>query len=259
MLLPSAARASVWQECRDQAAIAERAEGIPAGLLLAIGERESGRYDMTTGTILPWPWAVNREGEGRLFETRDEAIAYVKSAQRAGSESIDVGCFQINLKAHPLAFRSVEEAFDPAANAAFAAHFLAELHTQEGNWEKAVAYYHSANPWFGSPYRDAVLATWHGLPGVPAYLPTETPMPPSERVVMGIHIWTPRSPYGPIAMALPRAKSPPIVSYPHVPFGNPPSRPPMAKPPFVLDVKAARERLLGPLRPPTVAFGFSPR
>lgn len=251
------ARAAVWQECRDQAAIAERAEGIPAGLLLAIGKRESGRYDMTSGTTVPWPWAVNREGDGRLFETREEAVAYVEAAQRVGVESIDVGCFQINLKAHPLAFRSIEEAFDPAANAAYAAHFLAELHAREGSWQTAVAYYHSANPWFGSPYRDAVLATWRGLPGVSADLPSETLMPPAERVVMGIHIWTPRTAYS--AMAIPRANFPTIVAYPHVPLTTAPSRPPMAKPPFVLDVKAGPNRLPGPPRPPAMALASLPR
>jgi hypothetical protein len=186
--VPSRADAGAGEACRDQAAVAERAASIPAGLLLAIGKRESGRFDTQTGGMLPWPWAVNREGEGRIFESREEAIAYVAAAQRAGSSSIDVGCFQINLKYHPLAFASLDEGFDPTKNAAYAARFLTELHDRTGSWETAVADYHSASPWLGGPYREAVLATWHGMPEVASQ--SRVPSVGPVRVVMGIRIWT---------------------------------------------------------------------
>ena len=186
--LPGRAAADMGEACRDQAAIAERAAGIPSGLLLAIGKRESGRFDMQTGGVLPWPWSVNREGEGRFFVSREEAAAYVASAEREGSRSIDVGCFQINLKYHPLAFASLDVAFDPAANAAYAARFLRELYDRQGSWETAVAYYHSASPLLGVSYREAVFATWHGL------TQTATQIRPRPfgaiRVVMGIRIYT---------------------------------------------------------------------
>ncbi len=185
------ATAGVGEACRDQAASAERGAAIPEGLLLAIGKRESGRYDTRAGGVLPWPWAVNREGEGHLFETREEAIAYVAAALRAGATSIDVGCFQINLKYHPTAFASLDEAFDPAANAAYAARFMTELHDRTGNWETAIAYYHSADPLLGEPYRRAVLATWHGetefMSGGQAGLTLSGPL----REIMGIRIWIP--------------------------------------------------------------------
>jgi len=185
---PGRAAAGVGEACRDQAGIAEPAAGIPDGLLLAIGRRESGRFDAQTGAILPWPWAVNREGESHIFESRNEAVAYVAAAQREGSRSIDVGCFQINLKYHPTAFASLDDAFDPAANAAYAARFLRELFDREGSWETAVAAYHSATPLLGVPYREAVFATWHGI----AEVARQFRSPPSAavRVVMGIHIWT---------------------------------------------------------------------
>jgi hypothetical protein len=186
--VPSWARAAAGEACRDQATAAEHAAGVPNGLLLAIGKRESGRLDIQTGGVLPWPWAVNREGEGHIFESREEAIAYVAAAQREGSSSIDVGCFQINLKYHPTAFSSLDEAFDPAANAKYAARFLTELHDREGTWETAVADYHSATPLLGIPYRDAVFATWRGVPDVASEIRSQ----PSGavRVVMGIRIWT---------------------------------------------------------------------
>jgi hypothetical protein len=186
---PDQAVAGAGEACRDQAAIAERAAGIPRGLLLAIGKRESGRFDQEAGGVLPWPWAVNREGRGRLFETRQEAMAYVTAAMRDGSRSIDVGCFQINLKYHPLAFASVEQGFDPAANAAYAARFLMELHGREGSWETAVADYHSATPGLGIPYREAVYATWLGLSDVASASSSAAPAP--YRLVMGIRVWTP--------------------------------------------------------------------
>jgi Transglycosylase SLT domain len=173
--------------CRDEAMIAEHSAGIPEGLLLAIGKRESGRFDPQTGSTLPWPWSVNRDGQGAIFGTEAEAVTYVADAQRAGSRSIDVGCFQINLKYHPGAFASLQEAFDPAANAAYAARFLRELYDRDGSWEAAVADYHSATPWFGEPYRDAVLAIWHGI-SPPAELAAGLN---STRVVMGIHIFEP--------------------------------------------------------------------
>jgi hypothetical protein len=187
--LPGRAAADMGEACRDQAAIAERTAGIPTGLLLAIGKRESGRFDSETGGVLPWPWSVNREGEGRFFASRQEAASYVASAERDGSRSIDVGCFQINLKYHPMAFASLDVAFDPAANAAYAARFLRELYDREGSWETAVAYYHSASPLLGVPYREAVFATWHGLAQVAAAQIRPAPFG-AVRVVMGIRIYT---------------------------------------------------------------------
>jgi hypothetical protein len=201
-LAASHAHADMAEMCRDQAIIAERSAGIPEGLLLAIGVRESGRFDPQTGRALPWPWSVNRDGQGKIFATQDEAVAYVAEAQRAGSRSIDVGCFQISLKYHPGAFASLQEAFDPTANAAYAARFLRELYDREGNWETAVADYHSATSWFGEPYRDAVLAIWRGEGSPAAGLVIGAHMATSRglgmamgmsptRIVMGIHIFEP--------------------------------------------------------------------
>lgn len=189
-----AARAETASACRDQAVIAERAAGIPDGLLLAIGKQESGRYDPLSGSAQPWPWSVNRDGESRIFETKEEAVAYVTAAQREGSQSIDVGCFQINLKYHPGAFASLDDAFDPAANAAYAAQFLGELQQRSSSWETAVGDYHSATAIFGEPYREAVLALWHGLSptvAVAVDAPDARMSMRPTRIVMGIRIFEP--------------------------------------------------------------------
>jgi hypothetical protein len=148
--------------CMAAGRAAESAEGIPNGLLLAIGQVESGRRDPDTGVMAPWPWSLNIAGDSRVFDTQAAALAALQEAQARGVASVDVGCFQINLLHHPAAFASLPEALDPAANAAYAARFLASLRLKAGTWETAVALYHSAEAERGLPYRDAVLTRWAG-------------------------------------------------------------------------------------------------
>ena len=114
---------------------------IPDNLLLAIGIQEAGRQ--IDGDVTVWPWAVNAEGTGMFFRTRDQAIGWVRTQQAQGVRSIDVGCMQINLHWHKGAFSSLEEAFDPVANARYAARFLQGLRAEEGTWWDAAGSYHS--------------------------------------------------------------------------------------------------------------------
>jgi phytoene dehydrogenase-like protein len=139
---------------------AERGAAIPPHLLAAISRVESGRRDPGTGDWHPWPWTVNAEGEGSFYDTKAQAIAAVQAMQARGVRSIDVGCMQVNLMHHPDAFPNLELAFDPQANAAYAARFLKELFTQTGDWPKAAALYHSATPELGADYQRKVLAVW---------------------------------------------------------------------------------------------------
>jgi hypothetical protein len=148
--------------CTEAAGVAERAFGLPHGLLAAIGRAESGRMDPRTGALTPWPWTIDVEGRGAFFDSPEGAIAAVSAAWAAGQRSIDVGCFQVNLLHHPAAFASLAEAFDPAGNARAAAQFLAALYRQSGDWPTAVGLYHSATPGLGAPYRLRVLAGWRG-------------------------------------------------------------------------------------------------
>ncbi len=139
--------------CRAAINAAELRHGIPAGLLLAVGVVESGRRDAVTGARLPWPWTINAEGEGRYFETKEQAVAWVRAAQSDGTRSIDTGCMQVNLRHHPDAFASLEQAFDPASNADYAARFLKALREGPagGDWMRAVGYYHSQTPDLAEP------------------------------------------------------------------------------------------------------------
>lgn len=144
--------------CRAAIAQAERRAALPPHLLAAIARVESGRRDPVTGAFGPWPWTVNAEGEGFFFESKAQAIAAVRGMQAHGMKSIDIGCTQINLMHHPDAFASLEAAFDPATNAAYAAKFLNQLQSQTGNWQKATAMYHSADPERGNLYQQKVAA-----------------------------------------------------------------------------------------------------
>ncbi len=144
-------------QCRQAVRAAERAAAMPDQLMAAIAMVESGRTDAQGGQH-PWPWTINAEGNGQVFNTKAEAIAAVRALQASGVRSIDVGCMQVNLMYHPDAFGSLEQAFDPAANAAYAARFLTRLYAQTGSWPRATAAYHSATPERGEAYQRKVAA-----------------------------------------------------------------------------------------------------
>jgi soluble lytic murein transglycosylase-like protein len=155
--------------CQAAIAMAEQAQAIPTHLLAAVGKAESGRRDEATGTVRSWPWTINAEGDGAFFNTKADAIAAVRALQARGVRSIDVGCMQVNLMYHPDAFASLEQAFDPSANAGYAARFLRQLYGQAGgDWTKAVGLYHSATPSLSEPYAKKVMALYAAEPKLPA-------------------------------------------------------------------------------------------
>ena len=57
---------------------------------------------------IAWPWTVNANGAGKFFDTKAEAVAEVEFLMTEGVRNIDVGCMQINLKAHANAFATIE-------------------------------------------------------------------------------------------------------------------------------------------------------
>lgn len=146
--------------CRAAIARAEQESGIPPGLLQALGRVESGRRNPETGQFGPWPWTLNAEGRGQFFPDKAAAIAAVRALQARGVRVIDVGCMQVNLHHHPRAFPSLEEAFDPGANARYAARFLTELHAARPDWMVAAGHYHSHTPELAEAYRARVRAAW---------------------------------------------------------------------------------------------------
>ncbi|MEA2772773.1 MAG: hypothetical protein QOD93_5735 [Acetobacteraceae bacterium] len=146
--------------CATAVTTAEYVNRLPPRLLGAISLTETGRVDAASGRLRPWPWTINAEGEGRFYDTRQQAIAAVQALQDRGVRSIDVGCLQVNLMYHPDAFSSLEDAFDPRSNANYAAHFLNALYADSKDWSAAVAAYHSETPALGDAYRVLVMARW---------------------------------------------------------------------------------------------------
>jgi hypothetical protein len=204
--------------CEQAGVAAEQGGGLPSGLLLAIGRVESGRWDSAAGRVIAWPWTINAAGKGQWFETKDAAAQTVRTLLDGGTRSIDVGCFQVNLMWHPTAFASLEQAFDPDANARYAARFLLSLFSQTGSWEAAVEAYHSADPALGFAYRQQVFATWSAAPPILAAARQPMPMPAvasSQRqipeVFAGVQVWTP----------MPRGTAAEVVAMPGSPAPDP--------------------------------------
>ena len=82
--------------------------------MLAIGQVESGRVDVTTGEINPWPWATNNAGEGHYFSSVQEAIAWVAAEQSMGNQSI-TGVFLGAEMATPRAGKMIGDLVDDVA------------------------------------------------------------------------------------------------------------------------------------------------
>jgi hypothetical protein len=146
------------QLCRKAITAAERAHGIPAHLLAAIARVESGRRDRASGTFDPWPWTINMDGAGNFYDNKMQAVTAAISLRPQSTRSIDVGCMQISLTNHPDAFASMDQAFDPSANADYGARFLLQLYQKSNSWPRAVEMYHSATLDIGQEYGRRVYA-----------------------------------------------------------------------------------------------------
>ncbi len=165
---PDGSAAHPSAACLAAVAVAERTHQTPPGLLATIAKVESGRASAGLG-LQPWPWTIDADGRSLFFDSKDAAVAWARQATTKGVGYIDVGCMQVDLPMHPEAFRSLDEAFDPGANADYAARFLRALHDGPagGNWFTAVGMYHSRTPGLAAFYREAVAAVGAGRP-IPA-------------------------------------------------------------------------------------------
>lgn len=184
--------------CEQVALAVEKALELPPGLLVAIGRVESGKYDAELGRVVPWPWTIDVQGDGRRYDTALEVIMTTKWLREKGIQNIDVGCFQVSLMYHPDAFPTMEDAFDPLTNGRYAGKLLASLKERLGTWPDAVAAYHSADPAKGIPYREKVYASLNGT-AVPTAEANLEPIPPPQpagprQLSFGITLWTASAP-----------------------------------------------------------------
>ncbi|MFC0386646.1 lytic transglycosylase domain-containing protein [Muricoccus vinaceus] len=173
LFAPAGAMAQSALSCRQAIEVAEREFNLPPRLLAAIARVESGRRDSATGQVDPYPWTINAEGRGSTYPSKAAGIAAVREMQAGGMRSIDVGCMQINMRHHPNAFSSLEEAFEPLTNVRYAASFLRNLMAEKQDWQQAAASYHSRNPEFAVPYLNRVLAAWEQEKRAPQATPIE--------------------------------------------------------------------------------------
>ena len=153
-----AARADDETACMAAIAAAERQLPVPPRALQAIAVVESGRP--IGHRTVPWPWSINANGVGRYYLNKADAISGIEALRSTGLQSIDVGCMQVNLAAHPHAFLSLEDALDPAANVAYAARFFLSLYQQTGRWTEAMTSYHSQTPSLAEDYARRLIAVW---------------------------------------------------------------------------------------------------
>ena len=159
---------------------------MPKRVMGTIALVESGRA--VGKRVVPWPWSINVAGTGYYYATKEAAIDAVRTFTAAGQRSIDVGCMQINLAAHPAAFDSLDTAFEPAANADYAARFLRALYQQSGRFATAMTAYHSQTPQFANDYARKLLAVWPGAAELG--LTVEAPSPAPQQRVSQINLDT---------------------------------------------------------------------
>ncbi len=152
-----------WNICITAVKSAERLNAIPLHLLNAISKAESGRWHTGKKANIAWPWTVNANGAGKFFDTKAEAVAEVEFLMTEGVRNIDVGCMQINLKAHANAFATIGDALDPPTNAAYGAKYLKTMYQRTNNWLKAAGGYHSMTPHLNARYRAKVGHIWNKL------------------------------------------------------------------------------------------------
>ena len=172
----AAARMAPDQVCDHVAQLAAQKTGVPLSVLQAITRTETGHKK--GGRFTPWPWTVNMEGKGVWFDSLDEARAYVFRHFKRGARSFDIGCFQINYKWHHKAFSSIDEMFDPEANALYAARFLKGLYAEQGSWPDAAGAYHSRTPKYANRYKAIFEKHRRKVPGGDTVLAATDPAPP---------------------------------------------------------------------------------
>jgi Transglycosylase SLT domain len=165
----AAVSASDWQasqsaQCQTAIAAAEAKYHLPPNLLGSIAKVESGRPIGLLGSVQPWPWTIDADGQAVFLDSRAAAVAWAQLGLRRGVRFMDIGCMQVDWQLHPDAFKSLDQAFDPDANADYAARYLRSLYVEaHGDWNVAVGWYHSHTLELAADYRDQVAAVGSGI------------------------------------------------------------------------------------------------
>jgi len=146
-----------WRLCIEAAEASASRFDIPSVFMQAILLVESGKA--VDGVQVPWPWALNADGDGHWHSTKGEAVTHLEELVENGTTSFDVGCAQLNYRYHGQHFDTVTAMVEPRANLHHAARFVRELKDETPCWGKAISRYHSRNAARGSRYLAAVRRT----------------------------------------------------------------------------------------------------
>ncbi|MDP2193320.1 MAG: transglycosylase SLT domain-containing protein [Alphaproteobacteria bacterium] len=138
------------KKCIDLIQQVEAELGLPNNLLHAVGVVESQLH----------PYAVHARGKAYYFEDKAKAVHFIENLRKQGLKNFDVGCMQINYLAHGKNFASLEDMLDPHTNIMYAGKLLKAFKARFKNWEKAVKYYHTANPTYNTGYHARVYKVY---------------------------------------------------------------------------------------------------
>ena len=112
---------------------------VPVSILYAIALAESGKHHQ--GEPVPWPWALNIDGQSIFCDSRQEAVQRASLAI-SNNQSVDIGLMQVNWRWHGQRFANIEESLIPMKNLGAGAAILYEQFEQTNDWWEAVGRYH---------------------------------------------------------------------------------------------------------------------
>jgi len=150
--------------------------GLPPALLYAVALTESGQSSLSEGQFRPWPWALNIDGEGHYFPSRQMAWQALEVVLTETKAPVDIGLMQISWRYHRLALGSSWQALDPYHNLRVAAGILRDCSVAYTNWIKSAGCYHAPNdPVRADHYSQRVKAHWMRLTDTPTEVRLEYP------------------------------------------------------------------------------------
>lgn len=140
---------------------------VPADILYSMALVESGK--VYKEKKLPWPWALNIDGQSVFCDSQQEAISRISQAIK-NKQLVDIGLMQISWRWQKQRFSNPGEALVPIHNLKAGAIILREQfeHNQlenKGDWWDAVGRYHdpgqdAVSLGNAKQYRDKVKKYW---------------------------------------------------------------------------------------------------
>ena len=112
---------------------------VPADILYSIALAESGK--LYKGKRLPWPWALNINGQSVFCGSEQEAVNRISGAIK-NKQLVDIGLMQISWRWQKQRFSNPAEALVPIHNLKAGAKILREQFEQNYDWWDAVGRYH---------------------------------------------------------------------------------------------------------------------